>query len=88
MSKFEEKKEALRKSLAAQLAKVEEEEKEHARKVIKPLAGKFAALIEEEVEKLGSSNLEAVEDYRFKKAELRLKIRAFVESEFGQDQPD
>lgn len=82
MNKFEQQRAQIQKEMDEKLARIEEAEKQHQRKIVKPLASKFSALMAEEVEKFGFDNLLVVEDYKFKKPELREKIREFISKEF------
>ena len=83
MDKFDHKRAEAQRKLEEELAKIDEAEKAHLRKVIKPIASKFAALIAEEIEKFGESNLSDVEDYKFSKAHAREQLRKFVHGEFA-----
>jgi len=82
VSKFEEKRLEAQRKLEEELEKIAESERAHQRKIIKPVVSKISALLAEEVEKFGVENIEALEAYRFVKADLRERLRSFVESEF------
>jgi hypothetical protein len=82
MDKFELKRAEIQAKLEEELAKIDEQEKAHQRKIIRPMSSKFSALIAEELEKFGADNLEAVEAYKFSKADLRKRMRKFLEEEF------
>lgn len=83
MSKFEARREEAKRRLEEELRQIEEDQRAHQRKVVKPIASKFAALLEEEMDRLGGDNLDAVEGYKFNKSQARESIRKFLLSEFA-----
>ena len=81
LSNFEDKKNKIMEEAKKKLEKLEQEEQKLIKRKISPLISKYTNLTEEVLNYILNKNIEKIDNVKFKKAEIKNRIKDFFEKE-------